>query len=372
MQFNFAEVVRNLPPDLVPRIINGRRTPSRYVFNEILPNRNLISREAKSGTMTIHSVMAGLVAMDSPYPRASAISMAGFSESLAKVAISNGLNEQQAWDLHELLRIKWSQGGLSLATEAMVQFMFNFVDKILLQPLDDTAEWMKGQALCTGAINWTFNSKKLEVDYGIPAAAFFTQRTGNDAYHGSTSKFWDDIVKIKRYFKGNLRGILAHPDTLDAARYNTANSMAVINESNSSIQFRKINGTTGQFTVDSNDQITIAQYGDSGKAIDHNNPGVLIEKPFMPKGLLLGVGRNVTNDLLVTDTQDTNPDAIGYHHVGPTMEAMHQGDPTGHYWSRTYSPQERPWEWIGEAVANMLPIIENNNLICVASTEMPA
>ncbi len=61
----------------------------------------------------------------------------------------------------------------------------NFSNALLIQPHLDVAEWLRGQALCTGALAWTFNGLKLEVDYGIPAGNKLTHRTANDAYSGS-------------------------------------------------------------------------------------------------------------------------------------------------------------------------------------------
>lgn len=363
MVVNFTEALRTLPPDAAFRIANSARPSSRYLWSQILPERPSFDWDAKAGSMKVITTMAGLVGMDSPYPEGGAIVLETFSENVAKIAIASRMPEKMLRDLYQFVREIMDRGGDS--KQQIIETALNFTQKLLVQPHIDRAEWLRSQALTTGAIDWTFGGKTLSVDYGIPAANMNAQRTGNDGYGGSASKFWDDIKFIRQTLK-DVRMIVVSPATADMIRYNAANSMATIAESDGGVTFRRLNSNE-QFTQDVADTVTLVKYGLEGEVLDLANPGATIKVPFMPDGLMVGIGNNVSTAFTIgAGSTDEETNELGYTHLAPTVEGNFQRG----RWARVFVPESRPWSIEGESVSNLLPVIENPNLIATASTEM--
>src|ERR1051325_8429843 len=249
MDVNFQEALSTLTPGSVFRLANQARPPASYVFGQVLPERPDYSYQAESGTMTIRATMAGMSGMDSPYAETGAMEVSTFSEGTAKVTNTVRLPEAALRKLQNILKDLLIAGTPTI--ETIQKTLLNFTDKLIVQSHLDTAEWLRGQVFALGSLDWTFNKKRLLVDYGIPGANILPTRTlvSNTAYGGSASAFWSDVRTIRRLLKGNVRAIFMHPDTVDAARYNTANSMITVAEGNGSITFRRVN-SLGQFTDD--------------------------------------------------------------------------------------------------------------------------
>jgi hypothetical protein len=257
--------------------------------------------------------------------------------------------------------------------EVLQREALNFVDKLIVQAHLDTFEWLRGKALVTGAINWTFNKKQLLVDYGIPSANLLTNRTGNDAYSGSASKFWDDVQSARRKLKRAIRAAIAHPDTIDDIVYNSANSIWNASEgSGGAITITRRAG--GQSTADRAEEtelyrITLIPYGLEGEIFDLANPGQTVTVPFMPRGKVLFIGNEARPRFIVGEGSTPEvQNALGYTHLAPTVEG---GGRPGR-WSRVYTPEAEPWALEAQGVSNGLPVIENVNLIVVSSTDMSA
>lgn len=371
MFVNFAAILAELPAGALFRLANEMRPPSDYVFATLLPERNLWTYHIEAGNMTVRSTMAGLVGMDSSYPPGGMVEASTFLENTAKIAVEVKMDENQLRQIQEFL-IRMSINNQP-TTEAARDQVLNFQEKVVIQPLMDRAEWLRGQALVSGAINWSFNGKDLVVDYGVPAANFLPTRTiaGGFNYAGANSMFWTDVQTIRRMLRGQggLRAIVAHSDTIDQARYNPVNQMIVTNETASSITFRKIIPETGQFTADAADTVTIVLYDAEAEVLNPANTSQTIRVPFMMRGKLLGVGNNRNTGFRVGDggTPDPNADtALGYTHIGPTIEG---GGRPGR-WSDAYTPQAAPYEVHGRGAMNLLPVIEAPDKLVIATTEM--
>jgi hypothetical protein len=83
----------------------------------------------------------------------------------------------------------------------------------------------------------------------------------------------------------------------------------------------------------------------------------------------LFIGNNTRRGYRVGEGSTPNPDAeraLGYTHVGPTVE---NNGLVGR-WAQVFRPQERRWQLVGQAVSNILPVVENPELIAVASTDL--
>jgi hypothetical protein len=368
MFLNFANVIAALGGnDASFRIANEARPPGDYVFETILPERNVWSYHAESSNMTIRATMAGLVAMDSPYPPAGYIEASTFLEQTAKLGLEVTLHERTMRQIQQMMLVLMAQG--QPTNEAAQQQVLNFLQKLVVQPLMDVAEWLRGQALATGAINWTFNRKDLVISYGIPAANILATRTGTAAWDSTASAFWADVVLLRRQLKGNVRAFIAHPDTVDKIRYNNVNNLVVTagGDNSGPITFRKIVPATGQFTVDQADQITIIAYGLEGEIINPANPASTIVIPFCPRNKLIAIGQNTRPGFVVGEGSTPSPNAdveLGYTHVGPTVEG---GGRPGR-WAQLYTPESAPWELHGRGAENLLPVIEAPDKIAIAST----
>jgi hypothetical protein len=371
MNLDFRAAIAALGTDGAFRVANTARPPADYLFNRILPERNMSTYHVDAGTMTVRSTMAGLVGMDSPYPPTGLVELSAFLEQSAKLANEVKLTEQTLRHLQDfLMRMRMGGGNTN---EAMVQETLNFLDKVVLQSHLDSAEWLRGQALVFGAINWTFNGKTLSVNYGVPAGNMLTSRTGTAGYGGTASTFWSDIRQLRRKVRGAT--LYAHPDTIDMIRYNTANAMAAVSEGDGSITFRRFvanatGPTAGVFSADVGDVVSLVAYDREGEVLNPASPGTTTLRPFLERGKILAVGQGGPMGYqpgMGSATEDPRTSgAVGYTHLAPTVEG---GGRPGR-WSDLYVPENAPWSLHGRAVQNILPVIETPSKIAVATTEM--
>ena len=250
MQFAFTEALRTLGPDAGFRLINAARPAGSYVFAGLLPERALRTYEAKDASMTVRSAMAGLVSMDTPYPPTGVVDTTTFLERTAKVANRSVLTEQTLRTLQEMALYLQISGGST--NERMVEEVLNFTNAVLIQPHLDVAEWLRGQAIATGAISWVFGTTNLVVDYGIPAGNKLTARTGTAAYAGSASAFWDDIRSANKLLRGSTNIIrIAHPDLVDDIVYNAVNATQVVAMTDGAVTVRRMIAQNGTNTPSS-------------------------------------------------------------------------------------------------------------------------
>jgi hypothetical protein len=363
VNLNFAEILRALVVGMIFQIANGARPAASYLFATLLPEMLKYDYQAKSGNMIVRSIMAGLSAMDSPYPESAVVEVSTFDEETAKIANTARMTEAALRQLQQMLMQLQISG--QATNEVLLREALNFLDKVIVQGHLDTMEWLRGQALL-GTIDWSFNGKRLLVDYGIPSANKLTARTGNDGYGGSASKFWTDVRSIRRQLRHDVRAILAHPDTIDMIRYNSVNSLVVISEGAGSVTFRRVNGQ-GNFTQDTADTISLVSYGLEGEVEDPANPGKAKKVPFLASGKLMGIGNNGVSGYVVGQGSTPPPaNALGYTHLAPTVEG---GGRPGR-WADLYTPQDAPWQLVGRGVSNGLPVIEAPEKIVIATTEM--
>jgi hypothetical protein len=356
MEFSFLAALMALGQGFAFRLINAARPASAYLFASILPERGMPSYEVKNGSMTVRSAMAGLVGMDSPYPPTGVVDLSTFLERSAKVANQATLSEDALRTLQSMV-MQLQLSGAS-TNERLVEEVLNFTNAVLIQPHLDTTEWLRGQALATGAIDWTFGNVKLAVDYGIPAANKLTARTGTSAYGAASSKFWDDTRQQGRLLR-NATGIirLMHPDLVEDVVAQAANTVQVVSEDASQITLRRMISQNGTNTPssDARDGVTILKYGLEAEVLDPADPTKTKLIPFMPKTAYVAIGQGVNTGYVVgAGSRAPEPYELGYTHLAPTVES---GGAPGR-WARVYAPQERSWQLVGEAAANVLPVID--------------
>lgn len=375
-ELDFSLALQEVGRDTIFRIANEARPGDTYLFARFLPNRQLTSYYAEAGNMRVRATMAGLTAIDGDLPPVGQLEQSKFAHTIAKIGGQAVLNEKLRREISEHLKnlLLRSGGAGNVTLDFMVNEVLNFTDKALAQPLLDTEEWLRGQAMVMGEISWEFADQTLDVDYEIPAENKLAARTGTDAYGGSTSKFWDDIVTLRRRLKRRVQAYIAHGDTIDEIIHNDANHIDIVaeNEDDRTVTIRKrrtaANGgeapeTSAQYTV------TLTAYDEEGELFDLENRGKTLLVPFMPRGKITAVGRAGRGGYIVGEGSTRDPEAdraLGYTHVGPTVEG---GDRLGRF-ARLYTPEAHPERLIGESVENVLPVLEAPDKVATATTEM--
>lgn len=373
MLFNFAEALAQMGPNAAARIANAARPAGNRLFNTLLPERNMPDYHVEASNMTVRSTMAGLVGMDSPYPPGGVVELSTFLEQSAKTAIENTLTEGALRQLQNLMREMQYNGTLS--NDFMVNEALNFLQKVIMQALMDTSEWLRGQALVYGLINWTFNKKNLYVNYGVPAANFLTARTdtANTSYSDSASAFWTDVIEARRLLRYNVRTAIMNSATMDKIVGNSVNNLELISQNNSMFTVRKYRTVGGNTVPESDSRYTMnfVVYDEEAEILDTTagSLGRTQTVKFMPDGKILFVGQNTYNGYRVGQGGTDSPRndlELGYHHIAPTVE----GNGASGRWSRLYTPEGYPMQLRGQGVCNELPCITAPDKIVVATTEL--
>lgn len=367
MDFNFSEAITALGANAAFRVANVARPATDYLFNTLLPERNEPGYTAKSGNMTIRATMAGLTGKDSPYPPSGIVEMSTFMQEVAKIANQAIITEEALRRIQDLLMQMTVNS--QPTNEFLQNEVLNFLNKVVLQAHLDRMEWLRGQALVTGAINWTFNQLILSVSYGVPAANLLTNRTGTDAWDSTASKFWADVRLLTSALRYNVRAFIIHPDTLYAVLNNDANKAEILRQDATGITLRRLIGDNERPSQDARDSVTLIPYGLEGEIPDLVTPGQTVNVPFMPTKKLLAVANNNRAGYRVGEGSTDDPVAdlaLGYTHLAPTTEG---GGKPGR-WAQVYTPENLPMQLHGRGVTNGLPVIEAPTKIAVASSDI--
>jgi hypothetical protein len=372
MAIDFNAALAELGGDAgIAEIANDARAPGDYLLATILPERNLPGWEARAGNMTIRTVMAGLVGMDSKYPEGGAHSVNTFREQLAKIAHQENLPEQLLRELLGFVERAIIEGRPTL--DMVVNTVLNMLNKLLLQSAYDTEEWSRGQALFTGAFQWESNGIELDVDYGIPAANLFDTRTGNSAYGGSASVFWADYKAARRILKNNLRAVIGTTNTVDSIVYNEANTLEVIGQDGGTFTIRRLvgSGVNQRPSTNATETVTLIAYDGQGEAVvPGSTSGATQKVDFIPEGALGLFARNDgAREFRIDEGSTPDPDndlELGWTQIGPTIEGLGR---LGR-WARMFTPEAMPMQLRGQVAENFLPVIRNPEKIVIMSTEV--
>ncbi len=377
MDFDLREAIDNLEQSTIFELANQARPPADYLFNAILPSINMDTYDVSNSTMTIRTTMAGLSGMDSKYAPGGASEVSEMNGKTGKITVTSDLPEQFLRQLQNLLLRLTAQ---TQSTDmAIQQTGINFVNKVIVQAILDREEWLKGQALFTGALDWTFNGKSLTADYGFPTDNFLTARTGNDKYGGSTSKWWTDYYSAQEILGWKVSACVMHPTTLKAIMANAeVNQLQFVSADPATNQFmfQRIvsRGGNSVLSADPRDMITIIAYNKEGEIMDLTNPGHTVKVPFCPIGAVMWIGERIDSSVNVfvvgdgstPDPMIESPVLMGYGHVAPTTEG---GGLPGR-WSRLYVPQDKPWSLSADGVSNFIPVIQAPERIVIGTTDI--
>lgn len=359
MDFSFNEALDGLGRNAGFRIINEARPSTDYLLETLLPETPKPDYFVESAYMLIRATMAGLVGMSAPYPPGGVIEASTFLEKSAKIANIVTLEEEPLREIQQLLK------NLGLAGAARKTFLMtealNFMEKVIVQGHMDTFEWLRSQCLFTGAIDWTFNKKHLDIDYGVPVAYFGTNRTGNDRYNAAhaDNKFWVDHYAALKALKYNVRAIIAHTDTI-LQIINTDQLKLDVSQNGNVFTLRRFRtrGNGEVFSGDTRDTLTIIAYDLEGEVLDPADTSKTKRIQFAPTGKILYVANNRRSGYRVGEGSTPDPVrdlALGYTHIAPTVE----GDGAMGRWGRMYVPEDAQWSVRAEGVTNGLPVRED-------------
>lgn len=377
MNFDLRSAIDSLDQSEIFELANQARPPADYLFNAVLPSIPMDTYDVGNGTMTIRTTMAGLSGMDSKYSPGGASESSEMTGKTAKITITSELPEQFLRQLQNML-LRLTAMGTS-TVEAIQQTGINFTNKVIVQAILDREEWLKGQALFTGAIDWTFNGKRLQANYGIPAGNFLTPRSGTDRYGGTTSKFWTDYYSAAEILGWQISACIMHPSTLKTVMANSeVNQLQFVSAdptTNTFMFMRQVTrGGNTVISADPRDMISIIAYNKEGEVFDLANPGKTRKVPFCPRGAVLWLGESIdeaSNVFIVGDGATPAPEIespvlMGYGHVAPTTEG---GGMPGR-WSRLYVPEERPWSLSADGVSNFIPVIQAPERLVIGTTTL--
>jgi hypothetical protein len=369
MEFNFKPILEELGPNAAFQVANQAKPASAYALARILPERPSTSYYAERGQMVVRATMAGVVAMDSPYPVGGFIEVDTFRESTLKLGIEIPLSEYALRTLQEIW-LRLNANGSS-STETLVNEALNFFDKAVLQSHFDMSEYLRGQALTTGALNLTYNGKQISVDYGVPSGNLFANKTGTARYGGTASAFWADYRQAQRVLRGGVEEVIMNSETAAEIVYNPVNDITVLDAGAGfwSIQRHEKRQNANVPSADRRDVVRITLYDGEGDLLNPVTNTVAPVK-FIPDGKIVIVGRSQIRGYEVgvgsTVPPDTHAAAIGYTHLAPTTES---GGVPGR-WGQLYVPENAPWSLRGRAASNQMPVIEAPEKLVVLSTAM--
>ncbi|WP_146202702.1 hypothetical protein [Deinococcus irradiatisoli] len=362
-------------------IANTSPAAAEYLGGRFLPRVQRPDYDVAGGQMEIRSVMAGHVGMDSAYPQGSAIQLRDYGHKTAKLAQAIELGEEPARNLQKLLLL--AQAGQAQG-RSVQDFMgeagLNLFNKGVVQSLDDSAEYLTMQALTRAKIDWTFNGRRLLVDYGLPTANRISL-TGTAKFSGSASGFWKALTDAEKLVKGSV-GVVMSQNTLQTILDNVFHRIQIVSDVYSpernirTVQIRKTqalvsDGSGGYVIGSTGDQQTSATligYGREGQIIDPSTPGETIGVQMVPDNVIAVIGRNSSNELVSLTGTPLPQQALGYYHVAPTVEGTWRGEALGR-WGRLYTPEDNPYLLVAEGVENGLPVIRNAERLVLIESE---
>ena len=374
---NFVDAVRNLGRTATVQIANQVRPPARYLFASVLPDREIRSYHAEDANLTVRTTLAPMKAMDGTFGPVGLMQASSFREGLIGLGPRYALTEENRRHIREMLEaLVWQGATVGGLQTAMENELLNIQDKLILQSMWDTEEYLRAKALVTGAINWTFGDKTVSIDYGVPSANFLSNRTGTAAWDSSASAFWTDIDLLQAKLNYDVAAYIAHPTTITKIIGNTVNNLMVplgqnwlgMAEPVTIQRYTTIGGNQVPFP-DGRYTITLIPYGEECEIYDLNNPGKTTKIPFMPTGKILALQNNRNNEYRVGQGATDDPNAalpLGYTHVGPTEEG---NGATGH-WLQMYTPEDMPQQVRFRGAVNFLPVLQQPSKIAVASSDL--
>jgi hypothetical protein len=375
MDATFASVLQQLGNQGIQNLVNAQpEQDADYLGLRFLPEITKNDYRVSGGNIKVKGTLAPTIGMDSPFPEGGFVGMSSLEEMTAKFGMSVTLSEGILRELQKMLdALSLGRGGIGNREQMITNTVINFVQEMIVRPHDDQREWMRCQALTEGIIKQMSNRSQLNVDYDIPVGNKLTLKTGTSAY-GRSASVWDADYRTARQKLGwAVMATIMHTSTLEQLVDNPANNLIVTNETFSpdrktrivNVRKKTNNGGVISFDLDARSSYTLIGYGKSGSIPNLASPGDLIEVPFIAPGRIAIFGDAVRRNLL-PQTENTPRDALGYYHIGPTVE----GDGRLGRWARVYTPEGRPMFIRAEGCENSLPAFDSPERVVLLSTEL--
>lgn len=355
MRLDLQGYISSLDDNVMFELANGV-PDGEMLWATLLPEQNREDYRVDDSEMAVYSTMAGMTGRDSPYAPGGVMVASDFKEDIVKWSIEAALGENQLIKLQELAQ-KVERGASS--PEAMVENLLNFSDKVIAQSLRDGMEYARGRAIQYGELDWTFNGKRLQVDYNYPAANQLSRigDTGND-WGGPNSTFWEDIEEARRLLDRQVRVIIMTTTTLNRIVAQDANKIQLTELGRSrytaSYSLRRVaqTGYSNAIPEDYRSQVEIVTYDRNFTLFDPASGDAMKHVPAMDDDQVVFLGQPTGIRFEVGSTE-LPEHAYGYTHIGPSIE----GGGTSGRWMRLFTPQHQPWKLVGQGVQNALPVI---------------
>lgn len=392
MEYSFLDIIQmlnqNLPQsdNFAFRLSRNANPPEGYLLERLLPSSNRPDWHTTGGTMTITPTLLGEVPMDSPYPPMGNMEATTFFEKISKFAGQMFFNEQQQRELINIIngiRVTASMDGRDAFGDINTQFNMvaqtgradnNTINGARINAVlgivgainkshFDTREWLRGEALTEGRIQYTFGTVDMDIDYKIPAAQVVTY-SGNDRFDQSASKWWTFVRLAYRLFD-NPQFFMNSESFYDIVD-NDVNKVETIDITGDVRRIARYRDDAVQQKRDARERMSLNVYNKAGSVMKVDGKvQSLVSKPFIKNKRVVVVGGLMPDGYELTLGGMTDPDndlAIGYTHIGPTIEG---GGRSGIY-SRIYTPEGKPYHVLAETATNMLPVIWNPKRILIA------
>lgn len=356
-------ILNTMTPQDFFALANQPVPESEYVLLSVLPEERRATYEAKSGSFKVITTPAGETGMDSPYTPVGGLELNAFSSPIAKWTAETLMTEEMQRELQQMV-INIRAGVITgSGLDYIRNFIVNWLQKVIRQAFTDRYELMRGEVLTTGKLALRGGT----VDYLLPAANVFAQRTGTQAYGAGDSMFWADMRRADAII-GNTRARIMSMNTLHRIIDSQADRVAVTSETTSAggniktITIRRLIGANQTLSTDVREGYTLIGYR---RTVTIKVGKAYAQQQVIPDGKIAVVG---SNDIMVTATDGTviTRPGLGRTHIGPTVE----GDGQPGIWLNAYTPQGRPMHAIAQGASNGLVALDRPEGLVILSTEL--
>lgn len=355
MRLDLSGYIESIDQDVMFELANAV-PDGEMLWATFLPEDQRDTYRVDDSEMAVYSTMAGLTGRDSPYAPGGVVVASEFKEDIVKWSIESALGENQLIKLQELAA-KVDRGAAS--PNEVVETLLNFTDKVIGQSLRDGMEYARGRAIQYGELNWTFNGKTLNIDYGYPGDNQHTRiGDANGDWGGPSSTFWEDLELARRQLDRRIQAIVMTTNTLNRIVAQDVNKIQLTETARSRYTSRYSLRRVAQVGYDNaipedyRSQADIITYDRNFTLFDPASADAMQHVPAMDDDRVVFLGQPTGIRFEVGSTELPEY-AYGYTHIGPTVE---NAGASGR-WTRLYTPQHQPWRLIGQGVMNGLPVI---------------
>lgn len=348
----FQQILQELSRADYVRMANDPINEAEFILASILPEERRASYEAKRGSMRIIPTMAGETGNDSPYVPTGDLELDAWSQGLAKFTATGTISENQQIEFQQMRDQLRLLGNLDGANTYTRTFFLSWLETWIREAFRQQNEYLRGQALSSGQLVLRGGT----VDLGVPAE--------NKATY-TADQLWQAIRWGDRKVKA-VRARVTDWDTLDALVDDPANKVSITAETVSAqgnvkiVALRRLVNNDANFSTDQRDATQIVAYKGEGRI--KLPTGELVTVPYWPTGTLSFIGNNQRQQVAEDGVTSTR-EALGYTHVGPTVE----GDGRPGVWMNGRVPDGRPYHVITEGAERVMTVLDEPKKLGIAT-----